>query len=65
MLQVCPKRDLLGRAEPEANIPGSILAEVAAVEDVQTWAESLEDTSGNHARRAVPDRHRPSAGWAD
>ena len=36
-----PGRDLLGRAEPEAEIPTSILAEVAAVADVRTWAETL------------------------
>jgi hypothetical protein len=35
-----PSRDLPGRAEPEANIPGGILAEVAAVEGVWTWVES-------------------------
>jgi hypothetical protein len=34
MPQVCPSRDVLGRAEPEANIPGGILAEVAVVEGV-------------------------------
>ena len=54
-----------GRAEPEANTPGGILAEVAAVEGVRTREESLEDTSGNQARRAVADGHRPSAGSAD
>jgi hypothetical protein len=44
MPQVCPKHDLLGRAEPEANIPGSILAKVVPVEDVRIWAEPLDGT---------------------
>ena len=54
-----PSRDLLGRAEPETNIPGGILAEVAAVEGVRTWVESVEDIGCNQARRAAPGRHRP------